>query len=321
MQIFEPEKFENEILDKIDGILQSKYNEQYNISEMSRSDRCFLNGIIRQVRPKKILEVGIAAGASSSVILNAINDIDDSKLYSIDYNEKYYRDNTKISGFLVEEKFPNLIQKWKVYRGGVAAKFLDEIGGEIDMCLLDTVHSNPGELLDFLMVLPYLKKNAVLLIHDIAYHVLTKLQNNNTYTCGILFTSINGKKITVNQEILNFMGNIGAIILDDNIKDYLYYYFYLLTFHWDYIPKDEDIIYISLIFKNHYGKEYLDIFTNIINYNKNKFNNKIPNNNKINKIDDKINKLDSKINKLINIVAWWIPFKKKRDKFRKKFDI
>lgn len=53
-------------------------------SEMSEHERRFLNGIIRELKPEKILEVGVSAGRSSVIILNAIKDIEDAKLYSID---------------------------------------------------------------------------------------------------------------------------------------------------------------------------------------------------------------------------------------------
>ena len=36
-------------------------------------------------------------------------------------------------------------------------------------------------------------------------------------------------------------------------------------------------------------------------------------------IDNKINSLNNKINNLVDTLAWWIPFKKKRDEFRAKF--
>lgn len=51
---------------------------------MSEHERRFLNGIIRELKPEKILEVGVSAGRSSVIILNAIKDIEDAKLYSID---------------------------------------------------------------------------------------------------------------------------------------------------------------------------------------------------------------------------------------------
>ena len=92
MEITKPEKFENEVLNEINDILDieilkrnttSEFTEIKKFCEMSFLERCFLNGIIRQSKPIKILELGVAAGGSSAIILNAIKDFDNAKLYSV----------------------------------------------------------------------------------------------------------------------------------------------------------------------------------------------------------------------------------------------
>ena len=50
----------------------------------------FINGIIRKYRPKRCLEIGVANGGSSILILNAIKDIKNSFLISLDINELLY---------------------------------------------------------------------------------------------------------------------------------------------------------------------------------------------------------------------------------------
>ena len=277
MIINNPENFDNYILDEINSILEEN-TPGNKLSEMTYLERKFLNGIIRLTKPKKILEVGVAAGGSSSIILNAVKDIDNSILYSIDYNKKFYRDKNKDSGFIVKEKFPHLLKNHKLYTGGVSAKFMDEIGGDIDLCLLDTMHSNPGEFLDFLMILPYMKKNATIIIHDI-FTAPTNL---------ILFASIRGEKILFkdkNQIFKNY--GIGAVILDDNIMDFVFDYFFLLKLNWNYMISDEDIEYIIKLFQKHYDKDTVEFFIKIVNENKKElFVNKI-----LSYIIDKINKL------------------------------
>ncbi|WP_297298850.1 radical SAM protein [uncultured Brachyspira sp.] len=62
-----------------------------------------------------------------------------------------------------------------------------------------------------------------------------------------------------------------------------------------------------------------DVNKNLTNINNrvNDVNKNLTNvNNKVNSIDNKFN---NKIDKLIDTLAWWIPFKKKRDEFRNKF--
>ena len=346
MLLNSPENYDNHILNNL--------KEINNIhSEMGEVDRKFLNGIVRQIKPKKILEVGVASGGSAAIILNAINEYNDSFLYSVDYFKEYYRDKTKDSGFIIKELYPHFLNKWKLYTGGTIAKFIDNIGKDIDLCLLDTVHSNPGEFLDFLVVLPYLKNGSVLVIHDIALHVLHYPQFYGAYTCGILFSCIKGaQKLVPNAKIFNFTGNIGAIVINDDTRKYIYDYFHLLTLPWTlYIPTDDDVKDLYNIFSKHYDKEYSEFFLKIANFYKENFNKNIDNNkeltlkeaeaintienrlngienslqNRLNSIDYNINRVENnlnisnnKINNIVNAIAWWIPNKKIRDNFRNK---
>jgi predicted O-methyltransferase YrrM len=49
---------------------------------MWNNQREFINGVVRRFRPKKIVEIGVAEGCASSIILNAIQDLEDSHLYT-----------------------------------------------------------------------------------------------------------------------------------------------------------------------------------------------------------------------------------------------
>lgn len=310
MTINKPEKFENEVLNQINDILDIKITKSKLTSEMTYLERYFLNGIVRQTKPKKILELGVSAGGSSAIILNAIKDFDNAKLYSVDYNTKLYYDNSKNTGFIIDEKFSNLKNKWKLYTGGTAAKYMEEIGGEINLCLIDTMHINPGEFLDFLIVLPYLKKNAILILHDIALHY--NGNERHSITNCILFSCLRGKKLSFNEGLWNRFANIGAVILDENIKDNILDYLYLLTLPWEYLPTDNDILECQKLFSKNYEEEFVDTFMNIMLVNKKFFINDK------NLIESRNDKLD-RLNKLIDTLAWWIPIRKWRDNFRRKF--
>lgn len=263
MKIHEPENFQTEIVDEI--------KDKIALGEMTYKEKCFLNGIIRQTQPKKILELGVSAGGSSAVILNAIKDFDNARLYSIDYSEKWHHDKTKQAGFIIDENFAHFKDNWQLYLGGTAARFIEKIGGEIDICLIDTVHSNPGEFLDLLMVLPYLKKNAVIILHDTCYHAWKNDRGGgcrNSYTNGVLFSCIKGKKLTFNENYFHQYANIGAIVLDELQDDKMFDYLYLLTLPWFYLPTDTDILECQNLFKKNYGDEFADKFLKIALYNK-----------------------------------------------------
>ena len=102
MKLITPTKEENKILKQLDP----KY---YSYSEMSMREIEFLNSIILRYKPKRCLELGVASGSSSVVILNAIKDSSSAELISFDYSDNYYRDESKKTGFLVDS-YPNLKQ-------------------------------------------------------------------------------------------------------------------------------------------------------------------------------------------------------------------
>ena len=253
MQILTPTEKDKDIYSQIDEKLES-------YCEMSLHQKLFLVQLINEHKPKKLLELGVSAGGSSAVMLNTIKNIPDAKLYSLDYAKKYYKDENKLSGWIVEERFPRLTTNWKLYRGGVISNYIDEIGGEIDFCLLDTRHIKPGEILDFLMIFPYLKKNAVVVFHDIALHLGTPTNFHADCNCT-LFSAIKGKKLLpIYDSVTIKVPNIGAVILADDIKDNIFDVFNTLLLHWHYRLKDEDYRVILNSFERHYDEKFVNIF-------------------------------------------------------------
>ena len=244
-------------------------------SEMTSSERYFLSAIIQKYKPKKLLELGIAAGSSSVLILNAIKNVKNSYLMSVDYSTRYYRDTTKDTGFIVD-KYPYLKKRWTLYTGGLASRFMDKIGYDIDFCFIDTKHSLPGEILDFLLILPYLKTNAILVIHD------TNLQTWGYWpqcvSNNLLISAISGEKIvpysfekkfyhsTLKREFQMYFPNITGVILDNNQRDRVWDIFNLLTQKWEYIPSQEDIGLIRKSFRKHYSRYYTRLFESILSY-------------------------------------------------------
>ncbi len=161
-----PVKFEEYERERLDEI----YSRIDRYSAMSKNERYFLNGIIRYFKPRKILEVGTARGGGSAIILNAIKDLPDSQLISTDYCEKYYMlDTDKPSGYVIGEQFPQFMDKWTLYAGGDISRYIEKIGDNIDVLVLDTAHIHPWETLNFLCILPFMKVNASwCVLHDVS---------------------------------------------------------------------------------------------------------------------------------------------------------
>ena len=198
-----------------------------------------------------------------SDIENAIKDNKDAIVYSIDYTTHCYNDKDKKVGWVVDHYAADLTDKWRLYTNGLASDFLDEIGGDIDMCLIDTVHVNPGELLDYLMVLPFLKKNAIIVLHDISLHLLP--HNENAITNCILFSAMQGDKTYPKSEnVGRGFPNIGAAIIDkesqiQHITDILM----LLGLEWTYMPTQKDCDSMLTLFSKHYDTHTFNLIQQI----------------------------------------------------------
>ena len=233
---------------------------------MSEFESAFLCGLIKKYEPKKILEVGVAAGGSTAIILNCLEDIGQKyKMHSVDVSEKYYRTNDKPSGFLAEKSIKNLkVGKHKLYLGKILPQLIDDIGGEIDFVILDTMHILPGEVLDFLVVLPYLTDNAVVCMHDVSYHQY-KPQNAFGYATDSLFSSV------VADKILNFLpnddnvykskyANIAAFQINSQTMKNIYNVFLALTLRWAYLPSNDQFNEYANFLQKNYSQDLYSIF-------------------------------------------------------------
>ena len=247
--------------------IKQKIND-FKCNEMWGNHYEFLNGMIRKFKPKKILEIGVRYGCGSAIILNAIQDFNDSHLYSIDLS------NETDIGKCVSQVFPNYMAKWTLYKGNVSSKFIEEIGKDIDAVFIDTAHFEPGEILDFIIVLPFLRENAVVGFHDIAnqqtkfykeYFIWTGKRNE--WAPYIIFNAIRGKiYLPSGKKIL--WQDIGAKRLDINQKQYYHDYFRLLGGQWQYFPKEEYIEGIYEHLKKYYDNDCLTMYNETVKFNR-----------------------------------------------------
>ena len=252
--------------------LEYEYNEY---SEMNDLDRLFLVSLIQRTKPKKILELGVSKGGSSYLILNTIKNFKNNKLYSIDYNTDHYYLKDKKTGFFLDN-YPDLKKNWILKTGGLALNFLDEISSstnekeKFDFCFIDTMHTLPGEILDFLQILPYMKRNSIIVFHDTNWQI----NDSRCFVNNMLMSSIQGKKIlpypkpyfntyfsTIGSKF--FFNNIGAININKNTFSSLYEIFNLLTIPWDYMPNQDDLNKLISFFKKYYSEYYSAYFKEV----------------------------------------------------------
>lgn len=76
-------------------------NDNSKNVEMSEEEIWLIKHLLEKYNPKKIVEIGISAGGNTVNLLNWKDD--DAQLFSIDIAKNWYKDKTKLSGFMADE--------------------------------------------------------------------------------------------------------------------------------------------------------------------------------------------------------------------------
>ncbi len=237
-------------------------------AEMTENEIEFIKRLIAEYKPKKLVEIGVAAGGTSVAILDELENMDqDVQMYSIDLSEYYYRDKTQKTGFMIEEYKKEKVQiktQHELILGNYAPVAIDKIGSNIDFLILDTVHNLPGEILDFLAFLPSLKNGAVVVLHDI---ILNHLSDSfNGYATQVLLDSVVADKITQIELDGTFPG-IGAFCVNSDTRKYIEDLFCALMITWEYMPASEEIRLYREIYEKEYSKKLAYIFDKAVELN------------------------------------------------------
>ena len=143
------------------------------VGGISNEESYFLYNIIQTFNPKNIVEVGVASGWSSSIILMAVNDLmkanseSNYKFRGIDIDTHCYYDRNLEVGYTIDEVLPADAYKGQILRdNSVFAIQNNYQHDEIDLIFIDANHKHPYPAIDMLVALPYLKENAVVVLHD-----------------------------------------------------------------------------------------------------------------------------------------------------------
>ena len=142
--------------------------------------------------------------------------------------------------------------------------FLEQIGKDIDFLILDTTHSLPGELLDFVVCLPYLKNGCIVVLHDAIENLLTC--RDAEVATKLLFDTVTATdKYLMWEEGANVGGfpNIVAFKVEEETRTQIRDTFSALTITWGCFPESsEKQKYRASILQN-YGERYLEFVDKI----------------------------------------------------------
>ncbi|NET31556.1 MAG: class I SAM-dependent methyltransferase [Cyanothece sp. SIO1E1] len=177
-------------------------------------DARFLHREIIQNLPEAVVEIGIASGVSSAVILNALallnrlDLIDFGQLSSFDLRSQCYFDETKPIGFAVKEMIPDEAHRQSLHTGCTSRKLCEyHENASIEFLFLDASHQHPWPCLDLLTVLPWLKNGATICFHDINLPIHYP-RFHNQWGVHWLFSAIKSENSRISDCL---KPNVGAI--------------------------------------------------------------------------------------------------------------
>lgn len=232
--------------------------------EMTEFESAFLCGMIRERKPTKIVEVGVAGGATTAIILKCIENLglaSNTEVFSVDISEKFYRGNGERTGYLADHIIESGRGKFHHFflLGKLLPEVIDFIGDGIDFVILDTVHSLPGEILDFLTIFPYLRNCACIVLHDIANNHYGRY--SNAFATQILLNSVIAEKYVMKDQGRSYKyPNIGAFVLTEKTEMSIPAIFGNLLVSWSHkLPDDMYKVYCNH-FTRFYGGEYAEFF-------------------------------------------------------------
>ncbi len=137
-------------------------------SSISRLRGVCLHNMVRRLKPKVVVETGIAGGHMSWYMLRALNENNRGILVSIDlpdYRPEYYREpENSPAGYMVPKE---LRSRWElILEDSRTALPRVSVEHEIDMFVHDSLHTCDHMTFEFETVWPHLVPGGVLLAHD-----------------------------------------------------------------------------------------------------------------------------------------------------------
>jgi predicted O-methyltransferase YrrM len=203
------------------------------------NDARFLLSLIEHAAPRHILELGVASGTTSLMMLKYLEAVaSPATLTSVDVLEHYFDDRSRRVGFLVFDNVTPLPSRWRLLAPFAAVDFTDAtaLNGEdqaqrYDFVFIDAHHGHPWPTLDALCLLPFIAPGTWVALHDISLSLMDA--KYNTRGPQFLIQQWPGDTCISDAAI----PNIGAIRLSDAGRNDVACLLDILERPWDCRPE------------------------------------------------------------------------------------
>jgi len=162
---------------------------------LNSKEGAVLYQICKILKPKIIVETGVAYGISSSHLLLALKNNQRGKLYSIDSTFRPWETKEMIGAIIPD----NLKNEWNLIFGKSNKKLKETLSDleEIDIFFHDSLHTYKNMIFEFETVWPFLRKGGILISDDIisnnafkdfcnSKNGITVVLGDNNWSLGII---------------------------------------------------------------------------------------------------------------------------------------
>jgi len=201
---------------------------------VSGTDAAFLAHMVSALRPRTVVELGVASGASSAALLYALDQLSGDEprtLCSCDVRATCYFNEAYDTGQACRDMYPTPRAQWR-REFAMDARALAEVlpPGGADLTFIDANHSHPWPLLDLLHVTAFAKPGSWVMLHDIELPV--QHPAHQVYGPRWLFQAWPFNKV----KGLGQWTSIGAVQLPDDLSLLVPVSLALLDQRWEQAP-------------------------------------------------------------------------------------
>jgi predicted O-methyltransferase YrrM len=275
MKVFEQFKL-GELDKKARPLVDEMYKKRpgWTVASISDYDASFFAGLIMAVKPKKIVEVGVASGWGSVILLKALSEsaVNDYQYFGVDIAERFFYDSNYATGQAVAEMVPMLQSRYELITGKSIVEVAPNIGKKVDFAFIDAHHMHPWATLDLLSLLPFVNPGSWIALHDLS---LCRKEDQEHQNRGPKYLFEGWEEDKAHSVQVPTMA--GAIRIGDNPAEHLPLLLDILYTPWE-LPVEQHIIdsLVHLI-STEYGSDWGGKFqraAEVGNYLSNKMHNR-----------------------------------------------
>lgn len=244
--------------------------------ELSDFEYALICGLVKKVKPRKILELGVSTGATASILINCIDTLGMNKechLFSVGKKVFLPDDSNNLTGFHIDEakQFLERPVHHTLLLGDSVTELLNSIGDDIDLVLIKNGFSFPDVFIDFLSIFPFLKKNACVVLFGI--NPFLKENGEDNYAAKLLFDIIVADKIKPIDSKNSFdILNIGVLFLTDDSEKHISDCFSALLLKWQNIPNADILTKTKKFLSHFYNDDLMSLVNSAIEHNISRYN-------------------------------------------------